>query len=107
MGGLQDASVISILVLKGALLLMLTQEEQNIRIGHAPFRYMEIPIKIAFDDHCGRGPGAQPVQWEIWASYPCHTAFEAAFFTTCVVNHWTRLPIEVVDAPLLKTFKIN
>lgn len=46
MGGLQDASVISILVLKGALLLMLTQEEQNIRIGHAPFRYMEIPITL-------------------------------------------------------------
>lgn len=84
------------------------RRSRNIRISHASFRYhVEIPIKIAFDDHCGRGPGAQPVQWEIWASYPCHTAFEAAFFTTCVVNHWTRLPIEVVDAPLLKTFKIN
>lgn len=80
---------------------------RNTRINHAPFGYhVEIPIKIAFDEHCGRGPAAQPVQWETWASYPYHTASEAAFFTS-VVNHRTRLPSEVVDAPLLKTLKVN
>lgn len=80
---------------------------RNTRINHAPFGYhVEIPIKIAFDEHCGTGPAAQPVQWETWASYPYHTASEAAFFTS-VVNHRTRLPSEVVDAPLLKTLKVN
>lgn len=83
------------------------RRSRSIRINHAPFGYhMEIPIKIAFDDHHGRGPAAQPVQWETWASHPCHTAFEAAFFTS-VVDQSSRLPSEVVDAPLLKTFKVN
>ena len=29
------------------------------------------------------------------------------FFTVRMVRHWTRLPIEVVDAPSLETFKVR
>ncbi|KFV97697.1 hypothetical protein N326_06684, partial [Eurypyga helias] len=29
------------------------------------------------------------------------------FFITMVVKHWNTLPIEVVDAPSLETFKVR
>jgi len=29
------------------------------------------------------------------------------YFTKRVVQHWNRLPIEVVDAPSLETFKVR
>lgn len=46
--------------------------------------HVEMPIKIAFDDHHGTGPAAWPAQR--WAPYACITAFEEACWVPPVLG---------------------